>query len=61
VERVETGERAFHNPTQRLEEYLMSAFLKDFNINDPYYVVPLLMLLMIVLWIVALFADRPPE
>ena len=38
----------------------MSAFLNDFNINDPYYLVPALMLLMIVLWIVALFSDRPP-
>ena len=57
---METGERILHNPTQGLEEYPMSTFLNDFNINDPYYLVPLLMLLMIVVWIVALFSDRPP-
>jgi len=36
-------------------------FFRDFNLNDPYFVVPVLMVLMIVVWIVALFSDRPPE
>jgi hypothetical protein len=37
------------------------SFFHDFDPNDPYFVVPVLMVLMIVVWIIALFSDRPPE
>ena len=57
---METGGKTVRFRKERLEEEPVSAFFQEFNINDPYYVVPILMLLMIVVWIVALFSDRPP-
>jgi hypothetical protein len=54
------GERTPRLPPFLPPERTVS-FLRDFNINDPYFVVPVLMGLMVVIWIVALFSDRPPE
>ncbi len=37
------------------------SFLRDFNLNDPYFVVPVLIVLTIVIWMIALLSDQPPE